>query len=116
MEAPFGGREYCFGRESVYEFDPHPTLAELASTSPRGRGKSYLLYGGKRTELALSGIWWPSPHLVLQGNYDRNDVSLPQGDFIVHLVRARFTVPIAARASIDVFIQRNGLISRAIRN
>src|SRR5262245_49720969 len=66
-------------------------------------------YGGNRTTFALSGIWRPSPHLVLQGNYDRNDVSLPQGDFVAHLVRARFTVPITARASIDAFIQRNGL-------
>jgi hypothetical protein len=66
-------------------------------------------YGGKRTTVALSGIWRPSPHLVLQGNYDRNDVSLLQGDFVVHLVRARFTVPITARASVDAFIQRNGL-------
>jgi hypothetical protein len=66
-------------------------------------------YGGKRTTLALSGIWRPSPHLVLQGNYDRNDVSLPQGAFVAHLVRARVTVPVTARASIDAFIQRNGL-------
>ena len=36
-------------------------------------------------------------------------MSLLQGDFVVHLVRARFTVPITARASVDAFIQRNGL-------
>jgi Domain of unknown function (DUF5916) len=66
-------------------------------------------YGGDRTTVGLSGIWRPSPHLVLQANYDRNSVSLPQGEFVAHLVRTRFTVPITARASIDAFIQRNGL-------
>ncbi len=66
-------------------------------------------YGGNRTTVGLSGIWRPSPHLVLQGNYDYNDVSLPQGEFRAHLVRARITVPITARASVDAFIQKNGL-------
>lgn len=66
-------------------------------------------YNGNRTTVGLSGIWRPSPHLVLQGNYDYNEVSLPQGAFNAHLVRARATVPITARMSVDTFIQWNGL-------
>ncbi len=89
-------------------------LVEYASFSGRAivpgirleRGE---FYGGNRTTVGLSGIWRPSPHLVLQGNYDYNDVSLPQGEFRAHLVRARITVPITARTSVDAFIQKNGL-------
>ena len=66
-------------------------------------------FGGNRTALALSGTWRASPHLVLRGDYEFNDISLPQADFATHLWRARFSVPITARATVDAFFQRNGL-------
>jgi hypothetical protein len=66
-------------------------------------------YDGDRTALALSGTWRPSPHLVLTGNYQVNDVVLPQGAFTTHLQRARITVPLTARAVADAFVQWNGL-------
>jgi hypothetical protein len=66
-------------------------------------------YGGDRTALTLSSIWSASPHLALQGNYEYNDISLPQGSFSTHLWRGRFSVPITARATADAFVQWNGL-------
>ncbi len=66
-------------------------------------------YGGHRSALGLSGTWRASPHLVLQGEYEFNDISLPQGSFATHLWRARFSVPITARAMADAFVQWNGL-------
>ena len=66
-------------------------------------------YGGDRTALGLSGTWRASPHLVLRGEYEYNDISLPQGAFATHLWRARFSVPITARATADAFFQWNGL-------
>jgi hypothetical protein len=66
-------------------------------------------YGGNRSTATLTGIWRPSPHLVLQGDYEYNDISLPQGAFAAHLWRARFTIPITARSLVDAFVQWNGL-------
>jgi hypothetical protein len=66
-------------------------------------------YAGNRTAMGLSGTWRASPHLVLQGDYEYNDISLPQGAFAAHLWRTRFSVPITARVNADAFIQWNGL-------
>ncbi|MCH8267982.1 MAG: hypothetical protein IH846_10720, partial [Acidobacteria bacterium] len=66
-------------------------------------------YGGDRTALGLSGTWRASTHLVLRGNYEYNDITLPQGAFATHLWQARFSVPITARATADAFFQWNGL-------
>jgi len=66
-------------------------------------------YGGDRAAMTVSGTWRPSPHLVLTGDYQLNDVDLPQGAFTSHLQRARVTVPLTARAVADGFVQWNGL-------
>ncbi len=66
-------------------------------------------YGGDRTALTLVGTWRASPHLVLSGDYQRNDIDLPQGRFTTHLSRARVSVPVTARMVVDTFVQWNGL-------
>lgn len=66
-------------------------------------------YGGERASFNVSGTWRPSPHLALSGDYQLNDVRLPQGAFTTHLQRVRVSVPITARAVADAFIQWNGL-------
>ena len=66
-------------------------------------------YDGVRKSLNVSGTWRPSPHLVLSGDYQLDDVQLPQGAFATHLQRARISVPITARAVADAFVQWNGL-------
>ncbi len=57
----------------------------------------------------MSGTWRPSPHLALSGDYQLDDVRLPQGAFTTHLQRVRISVPITARAVADAFIQWNEL-------
>lgn len=71
------------------------------------RGGSF--YGGQRLAFTSSGTWRPSPHLVLTGDYQRNNVELPQGSFITHLWRGRVSVPITARAVADGFVQWNAV-------
>ncbi|MBI4464100.1 MAG: carbohydrate binding family 9 domain-containing protein [Acidobacteria bacterium] len=66
-------------------------------------------YGGDRTAFTFSGTWRTSPHLVLGGDYEYNNVSVPQGDFATHLWRARVNVPVTARANVDALVQWNGL-------
>ncbi len=66
-------------------------------------------YGGNRTALGLSGVWRASPHLEIQGDYEFNDISLPEGAFAAHLWRARLKVPFTARATAEAFFQWNDL-------
>ena len=79
--------------------------AFMASVEARG-GE---FYNGDRSSLNMSGAWRPSPHLALSGDYQINDVRLPQGAFTTHLQRLRVSVPITARAVADAFVQWNGL-------
>ena len=79
--------------------------AFMANVEARGGA----FYNGDRSSLNMSVTWRPSPHLALSGDYEVNDVRLPQGAFTTHLQRARVSVPITARAVADAFIQWNGL-------
>ncbi len=99
---PAGG--YTFDRWVVgYEgFAGRPFTANVEV-----QGGDY--YGGQRGALTFSGTWRASPHLVLSGDYQRNDIQLPQGTFTTHLPRARVSVPVTSRAVVDAFVQWNGL-------
>jgi hypothetical protein len=80
-----------------------------AAFVPAARLERGEFYGGNRNGLSLSGTWAASPHLMMRGDYEFNKVSLPQGSFDTHLWRARFSLPITARATADAFVQWNGL-------
>jgi hypothetical protein len=49
-------------------------------------------YGGTLTSFAPEISWRPSFHWLFEVDYILNDVSLPQGDFKTHLLRARVNV------------------------
>ena len=49
-------------------------------------------YGGTRTSFAPEISWRPNFHWLFEVDYILNDVSLPQGDFKTHLLRARVNV------------------------
>ncbi len=66
-------------------------------------------FSGRRTTFTTSGIWRASPHLVLSGDYELNDITLPEGAFASHLWRTRFSVPFTARVIGDAFLQWDSL-------
>ena len=66
-------------------------------------------FDGERTTLTLSGTWRASPHLWMSGDYEFNDISLPQDAFDTHLWRARVSVPFNARTTVDAFLQWSSL-------
>jgi hypothetical protein len=43
-------------------------------------------YNGERTNVAGNFSWKPSPHFILNLDYDWNDVELPQGNFVTRLI------------------------------
>ncbi|MSO19317.1 MAG: hypothetical protein EXQ56_02465 [Acidobacteria bacterium] len=64
---------------------------------------------GRRTTLNLSNVWRASPHFLLDGEYELNDVTLPEGAFAAHLWRTRVSVPLTARMTTDAYLQWNSL-------
>ena len=99
--------DYAFNRWEI-KYDSYQGRPWLASA--RFQGGEY--YGGDRTGFVLSGTWRASPHLLLRGDYERNDISLPrlpQGEFQTHLWRARVSLPFSVRVRTDAFVQWNSL-------
>jgi Carbohydrate family 9 binding domain-like/Domain of unknown function (DUF5916) len=47
-------------------------------------------YDGERLKLQGEVVWKASPHFWFTGSYEYNDVTLPEGDFIVRLMSTRF--------------------------
>ena len=66
-------------------------------------------YSGRNAALNLSAAWRASPHLLLEGNYELNRISLHEGDFSTHLWRTRISVPFTPRVTADAFVQWNSL-------
>lgn len=64
---------------------------------------------GRRTTLNLDTVWRASPHLLLEGDYELNDITLAEGAFVGHLLRTRVSVPVTARMTADAFVQWNSL-------
>ena len=96
--------DYAFNRKSV-QYQSHQGRSWVANVSLNVGD----FYDGRRAGLNLYGTMRPSPRLLLDGGYELNRISLPNGDFSTHLWRARITVPFTARAQTDVFLQWNNL-------
>jgi hypothetical protein len=64
-------------------------------------------YNGRRK--ALTGVLnlRPNYHLNMNLNYDRNQVTLPNGAFTTNLVGTRFTYAFTPRSFLNAFIQYN---------
>jgi hypothetical protein len=66
-------------------------------------------YNGDRVGMNLSGTWRANPHLVMQGDYEVHNITLPEGEFSTQLVRGRFGVPFTSNMRTDVLLQWNNL-------
>lgn len=66
-------------------------------------------YSGHNTAINLSAAWRASPHLLLEGNYELNRISLREGEFSTHLWRTRISVPFTPSITTDAFLQWNSL-------
>ncbi len=62
-------------------------------------------YSGQRWRGTGELVWKASPHFWVTGSYEYNDVSLPQGDFIVRLASTRFDVMFNAEWSWVTLVQ-----------
>jgi hypothetical protein len=64
-------------------------------------------YNGRRKALTGTLNLRPNYHLNVNLNYDRNQVTLPNGSFTTNLVGTRFTYAFTPRSFLNAFIQYN---------
>jgi hypothetical protein len=72
-----------------YTFDEASIRLGTANQRPLSANVTYLVgdfFGGERTNVSGQFSWKASRHFILNLDYDWNDVTLPQGDFVTRLV------------------------------
>ena len=92
--------EYSFG-ESEIEFTS-------VATRPLSVVANYRVgdfYSGERWRGSADVVWRASQHFWLTTGYEYNDVTLPQGDFIVRLMSTRFDVMFTSTWSWTTLVQ-----------
>jgi hypothetical protein len=67
---------------------------ELAGRIRLGAGT---FYDGHRRYVQVAPSFKPVPYISVETTYEYNDVSLPQGDFVTHVVNARVNVNVSNR-------------------
>jgi hypothetical protein len=88
---------------------------KISATGTVGSGD---FYGGDRKLAAVGLILKPNHHLSVNFTYDRNQISLPGGEFTTSLVGTRVIYGFSPRAFLNAFVQYNTdtrLISSNIR-
>jgi len=64
-------------------------------------------YSGSKKTLTMNMVSKPSSHFSYQLDYESNDVELPQGEFVTHLVGARLNYSLSTRFFTSAFLQWN---------
>ncbi|HVL69730.1 MAG TPA: DUF5916 domain-containing protein [Vicinamibacterales bacterium] len=87
---PAGDHEYVDAWAEGESSSKRPLLARL-----RVGGGDF--YGGQRRYLRFTPAWRPSPLLSFETAYEINDVELPQGAFVSHVVNGRMNLNFSNR-------------------
>lgn len=66
-------------------------------------------FGGTRLDLLPSLLWRPSKHLLLSLAYERNDVDLPGGDFVVDIGSVRADLQFTPEISWTTLVQYDNI-------
>lgn len=116
LDAPFEISDGIILDPRSYSFDEYKLTMEAASTR-RLSGKITWtqgdFYSGERWKAESSLVWKASPHFWFTGGYEYNDVSLPEGDFIVRLMSTRFDVMFTSTWSWVTLLQYDN-VSRSV--
>lgn len=107
-QGDYGYRQYA----AQYESNPKKRL------NANGTFTWGDFYGGRQKAFNGTARLKPNQHMNVSVNYDRNDVTLPNGSFATNLVGTRFLYAFSPRAFFNAFIQYNAdthLVSSNIR-
>jgi hypothetical protein len=71
-------------------------------------------YGGTRRYLQLAPAFRPVPLLSVEASYEYNDVTLPQGAFVTHVVNGRMNVNVSNKWLTTTLAQYDSAASRKV--
>jgi hypothetical protein len=108
LDAAFPIRSNVVVPADRYSWDRY--TFDVASSDGRPIGAGVIVswgdfWGGERVDLQPSIAWRPSRYLVLTIAYERSDISLPEGDFVVHLASLKADVQFSPKLSWNTFVQ-----------
>jgi hypothetical protein len=103
--------EYWWERAEVRYVGANVRAWSLQAGASRGR-----FYDGDRTDLSLTGLLRVQPHVEVRLEYERNDVTLPQGAFVANTVRFRGDYAFSPRLTATLFAQSDDQSDRLALN
>lgn len=108
LDVPFEISDGIVLAPGDYSFDEYQIRTEATGSRRLSGDVTWTqgdFYTGERWKLAGELVWKASPHFWFTGAYEYNDVTLPEGDFIVRLMSTRFDVNFNATWSWVTLIQ-----------
>jgi hypothetical protein len=98
----------------VGKYDWNRYEVELAASDARPLSARLLVrwsdfFDGERLDIVPSITWRPSKHFLLAVVYERNDVDLDDGDFVVHLASARINILFTPMLSWTTLVQYDNM-------
>ena len=73
-------------------------------------------FGGTRKNLTLTGGARLGPRLAITAAWNRNDVELPQGDFVTDLLRSRISYDFSTRLFLAALVQYDNQTDQVLSN
>jgi hypothetical protein len=73
-------------------------------------------YNGKRTKTYIDAKWYPNKHFNITADWTRNDIQLPQGNFITHEFGSRVEYAFTPKLNNSIYGQWNNLSEEILLN
>lgn len=108
LDVPFRIRPGVLIGTGRYSWDRYALELSSSGSRPVSAGATLArsgFFGGERWDFSPEVGWRPSRYLVLTVNYTRNDVSLADGDFVVHLIGGKIDIQFTPKLSWNTFVQ-----------
>ncbi len=119
LEAPFAIQPKVIIPTGAYGFDEFNVRFTLGPSRKYSGSIDYTggdFYGGTKHTLTLNSVSKPSSHVMTTFNYQRNDVALPQGAFVTHLIGSQLDYAATTRLFTAVYLQWNSSAELAVVN
>ena len=73
-------------------------------------------FSGTRTSYGVGGVWHPWPQLAVGASLSRNEISLPEGDFVADLAGLELSLNPTTRILVNAFVQYNSPMDEVVSN
>jgi hypothetical protein len=104
------------GRYRTDEVSVRAGTSSARAWSLRGNARAADFYGGDLVSWGGTASFTPVPAFSFQGSFNRNDVSLPGGDFVADIYSFRATWAFSTKLVTNALVQYNALTEDVLTN